>query len=157
MLVGLALPQYDFSLPGIPEIGWPFVRDSAQRAEELGFSSVWLSDHLFLDIAHYGAPERQQGSMEWRARLAALAAATERIRLGTLVVCNDLRLPTLLAKMATAIDLVSRGRLELGMGAGWYEDEYEAAGVPFDPPGIRIARLTEALQIVTGLLSGPEF
>jgi probable F420-dependent oxidoreductase len=156
MRFGLALPQYDFSLPGIPGIGWPSVREWARRAEELGFHSVWLSDHLFLDIARYGATERKQGAMECLATLAALASATERVRLGTLVVCNDLRLPTVLAKTATAIDLVSDGRLELGMGAGWYEDEYRAAGVPFEPPGVRIARLAEALQIVTGLLSRPE-
>jgi probable F420-dependent oxidoreductase len=156
MRFGLALPQYDFSVPGIPEIGWSFVRDWAQRAEELGFSSVWLSDHLFLDTARYGAAEHKHGAMECLATLAALAAATNRVRLGTLVVCNDLRLPTVLAKTATTIDLVSGGRLELGMGAGWYEEEYEAAGVPFEPPGVRIARLTEALQIVTSLLSSPE-
>src|SRR3982074_2393028 len=156
MLVGLALPQYDFCLPGIPEIGWSFVRDWAQRAEELGFSSVWLSDHLFLHVAPSGAPNSSKGPRKCLAPLAALAAVTERVRLGTLVVCNDLRLPTVLAKTATAIDLVSGGRLELGMGAGWYEDEYRAAGVPFEAPGIRIARLGESLQIVTGLLSRPE-
>ena len=70
MRFGLALPQYDFSVPGIPEIGWPFVRDWAQRAEELGFSSVWLSDHLFLDTTRYGAAERKQGLSGPRQSLA---------------------------------------------------------------------------------------
>src|SRR3981081_1325511 len=104
MRFGLALPQYDFSLPGIPEIGWSFVRDWAQRAEELGFSSVWLSDHLFLDVAHYGAPERKQGAMECLATLAALAAVTERVRLGPLVGCQHLRRPTPLANTANTRD-----------------------------------------------------
>lgn len=157
MRFGLALPQYDFSLPGGRPISWSHVRDWAQQAEELGFDSVWLSDHLFLDLARYGGSGEAQGAMECFTTLAALATVTSRVRLGSLVVCNDLRNPALVAKMAATIDLLSGGRLELGMGAGWYEAEYAAAGIPFGAPGVRVSRLAEAVQVVAGMLSSPSF
>lgn len=153
MRFGLALPQYDFSLPGISRIEWGRVKDHAQHAEELGYDSLWLSDHLFLDISKYGGPEDPSSAMECWTTLAALASITSSVRLGTLVVCNDLRHPALVAKMAATVDVISSGRLELGMGAGWYEPEYLAAGIPFDPPGVRSSRLAEAVQVVGGMLS----
>ena len=130
MRFGLALPQYDFSLPGPAGIDWSFVRDWAHHAEALGFDSVWISDHLFLDVARYGGPDQPRGAMECLGTLAALGAATSRLRLGTLVVCNDLRPPAIVAKTAANIDVISGGRLELGIGAGWYERDFKAAGVP---------------------------
>ena len=157
MRFGLALPQYDFSLPGPAQIDWPFVRDWAHHAEDLGYDSVWLSDHLFLDVARYGGPERPQGAMECLGTLAALSAATSRVRLGTLVVCNDLRPPAIVAKTAANIDVISGGRLELGIGAGWYEPEFKAAGVPFEAPGVRVSRLAEAVEVIGGMLSAPSF
>lgn len=157
MRFGLALPQYDFSLPGVRPIAWPFVRDWAQQAEEFGFDSVWLSDHLFLDLARYGGPEDRQGAMECFTTLGGLAASTSRVRLGTLVVCNDLRSPALVAKMAATLDVLTGGRIDLGLGAGWYEPEFAAAGIPFRSPEQRIARLEEAVQIVAGMLASPSF
>lgn len=154
---GLALPQYDYSLPGDGSISWAEVRDWAQRAEELGFDSVWLSDHLFLDVSKYGGSDEVQSAMECFTTLAALSATTRRIRLGSLVVCNDLRSPSLVAKMAATIDVISGGRLTLGMGAGWYEPEYTAAGIRFDPPNIRVDRFEEALQIISGMMRGRGF
>lgn len=151
MRFGLALPQYDYSLPSA-KTGWAAVVDWAVRAEELGFSSVWLSDHLFYDLARYGGPEGAQRGVECFTGLAALSAATSRIRLGSLVACNDLRSPAVLAKMAATVDVLSGGRLDLGIGAGWFEAEYRAAGIPFDPPAVRVERLGEALQILRGLL-----
>lgn len=124
----------------------------AVRAEELGFSSVWLSDHLFYDLGRYGGAQGAQRGVECFTGLAALSGATSRIRLGSLVACNDLRSPAVLAKMAATIDVVSGGRMQLGMGAGWFEAEYRAAGIPFDPPAVRVQRLGEALQILRGLL-----
>lgn len=153
MRFGLALPQYDFSLPGIARIEWAQVKDWAHMAEDLGYDSVWLSDHLFLDISKYGGPDTPSSAMECWTTLAALASVTSRVRLGTLVVCNDLRHPALVAKMAATVDVISAGRLELGLGAGWYEPEYQAAGIPFDPPGVRISRLAEAVQVVGGMLA----
>jgi probable F420-dependent oxidoreductase len=149
---GLALPQYDYSLPSNGKIRWQAVVDWAVRAEGLGFSSVWLSDHLFYDLSRYGGPAAPQKGVECFTGLSALAVATKRVRLGTLVACNDLRNPAVLAKMAATIDILSGGRLDLGMGAGWYQAEYRAAGIPFDPPAVRVERLSEAVQIVRGLL-----
>lgn len=157
MRFGLALPQYDFSLPGEGGISWPAVRDWAQRAEELGFDSVWLSDHLFWDLAKYGGVPDRQAAMECFTTLAALAAVTDRVRIGSLVVCNDLRAPTLVAKMAATLDVLSRGRVEIGLGAGWYEPEFQAAGLPFPSAGTRVERLAEAVQIVTGMLASDSF
>ena len=152
MQFGLALPQYDYSLPSNGKIRWQAVADWAVKAEDLGFRSVWLSDHLFYDLSRYGGPAGPQKGVECFTGLAALAVATKRVRLGALVACNDLRNPAVLAKMAATIDILSGGRLDLGMGAGWFQAEYRAAGIPFDPPAVRVERLSEALQIVRGLL-----
>lgn len=156
MKFGLALPQYDYSLSG-GNIDWPQLRDWAQRAEDLGFDSVWLSDHLFLDLAKYGGTDEPHGAIECLSALAALAAATNKVRIGSLVLCNDLRHPAMVAKSAATIDLLSHGRLELGIGAGWFEPEYVAAGIRFRSAGERVSRLEEALQIITGMLSSDEF
>lgn len=157
MKFGLALPHYDFSLPAPKRIDWPLVRDWAQRAEEMGFDSVWVSDHLFLDLSKYGGPADRRFAMECFTTLAALSQWTSRVRLGSLVACNDLRSPSLLAKMASTLSVLSKGRFELGMGAGWYEPEYRAAGIPLGSEGARIERLGEAVQVVRGMLSHPSF
>ena len=153
MRFGLALPHYDTSFAGEP-VRWDSVREVALVAERSGFDSIYVSDHFFLDWGKYGGPEDVQGSLECWTTVSALAAATERVRIGTLTLCNDFRNPALLAKMAATVDLLSGGRLDLGLGAGWYEPEYAAAGIPFERPGTRIDRLAEALQIVTRLLDG---
>lgn len=155
MHLGLALPHYDTSYRNEP-VSWPSVRDCALAAERSGFSSVWVSDHLFLDWGKYGGPATRQASLECWTTLTALAAATSDVRVGSLTLCNDLRSPGLLAKMASSLDLLSGGRLDLGLGAGWYEPEYEAAGIDFDPAGTRIRRLGEAVEIVGRLLAGEE-
>lgn len=157
MRFGLALPQYDYSLSPVSKIDWPSVVEWGRKAEGLGFDSVWLSDHLFVDLAKYGGSPEPQAVMECFTTLAALAATTNRVRLGSLVACNDLRSPALVAKMAATIDVLSAGRVEIGLGAGWYEPEYRAAGISFDSAGRRIERLAEAVQIVTGMLSSESF
>lgn len=156
MRFGLALPHYDFSLPEPGPVRWNSVVEWAVHAEALGFHSVWLSDHLFYDLARYGGPQGVQKGVECFTGLAALSAATSTVRLGTLVVCNDFRHPALLAKMVATLDVLSGGRVDLGMGAGWFQAEYLEAGIPFDPPGVRIERLSEALRIVRGLLDRGE-
>jgi alkanesulfonate monooxygenase SsuD/methylene tetrahydromethanopterin reductase-like flavin-dependent oxidoreductase (luciferase family) len=88
--------------------------------------------------------------------MAAIAASTTRIRVGSLALCNDFRPPALTAKMAASLDRLSGGRLDVGLGAGWYESEYERAGIPLDRAGIRIGRLGEAVEIVRRLLEGEE-
>jgi probable F420-dependent oxidoreductase len=121
------------------------IRAIAQQAEADGFDSVWLPDHLL----YRRSGEPTVGSWECWTILAALAEATRRVEIGTLVLNNSLRNPAILAKMATAVDEVSQGRLILGVGAGWNEPEYQSFGLPFDH---RVSRLEEALRILRPLL-----
>lgn len=120
----------------------------ARRVEALGFSTLLLRDHLLPD---YFGP--QLGPL---SAVATAAAVTTRLRVGTLVLDNDYRHPVVLAKEAATIDLLSGGRLELGLGAGWLRAEYDAAGITYDPPGDRIARLEESIGVLKGLFgTGP--
>ena len=121
------------------------IRAVAQQAERDGFDAIWLADHLL--YRNPGQPTR--GIWECWTMVAALAEATRRVEIGTLVLCNTFRNPAILAKMATAADEVSHGRLILGIGAGWNEPEYQAFGLPFDH---RVDRFEEALQILKPLL-----
>ena len=121
------------------------IRAVAQQAEADGFDSVWLPDHFF--YRNPGEPTR--GIWECWTMLAALAEATRRMEVGTLVTCNSFRNPAILAKMATTIDEISHGRLILGVGAGWNEPEYQAFGLPYDH---RVDRFEEALKILKPLL-----
>jgi len=156
MRIGLALPHYDYSFPDGKPLSWPRLVDAAQRAEALGFDSVWISDHFFLDLARYGGSAVPFGTIEPFTALAALATATERVRLGTLVACAPFRHPAHVAKMATAIDLISGGRFDLGLGAGWYEPEFGAFGYELAPTGDRFAMLEESVEVVAGLFAeGP--
>ena len=121
------------------------IREFALRAEEVGFDSIWLYDHLLYRPEGRGTI----GIWECWTMLSALAEVTRRVELGTLVVCNSFRNPAILAKMATTLDEVCGGRLILGLGAGWNQPEYEAFGLPFDH---RVSRFEEALQIIRPLL-----
>ena len=154
MRVGLALPHYDTSLAGEPA-SWEGVKRIARLAEASGFDSLWVSDHVFLDWSKYGGPSTAQRALECWTTMAAVAAVTERVRIGSMALCNDFRHPGLVAKMSASLDVLSGGRLELGLGAGWYEPEYAALGIEFDPPGVRIARLGESAEVIRSLWSGP--
>ncbi|SIS21153.1 LLM class F420-dependent oxidoreductase [Williamsia sterculiae] len=115
----------------------------AQTAEELGYDTFAIPDHL----------GNQVGPL---AALGALSQATSRIRLATSVLANGYRHPALLAKEATTIDVLSKGRLELGIGAGWMKEEFDKAGIEFEPAGVRLRRLDESLTVLDGLLRGEE-
>ena len=154
MRIGLALPQYDYSVPHESPLRFETIVEHAQRAEAWGYDSLWLSDHLFLDLAKYGGPPTRYGTFEPLATLAALAPQVTRVRLGTLVLCEALRPPVALAKSLATLDRVCGGRLDVGLGAGWYEPEYAAIGLPFPSAGARVTRLREAAEIVGGLLGG---
>jgi probable F420-dependent oxidoreductase len=154
MRIGLALPQYDYSVPGESPLTFPTLAAHAREAEALGYDSLWLSDHLFLDIAKYGGSAEPQGAFEPIATLGALAGIVARPRLGTLVLCEALRPPTVAAKALATLDRISGGRLDVGLGAGWYEPEYAAIGMDMPSPGTRIGRLREATEIIGGLLGG---
>ncbi len=118
---------------------WSEVRQLAERAEAVGFDSVWVMDHLLL----------RHPVWEGWSLLAALAASTQRVELGTLVLATSFRNPALVAKMADTVDEISGGRLILGLGAGWHEPEYRAFGYPFDH---RVSRFEEAFRIIRTLL-----
>src|SRR6266700_7613977 len=115
----------------------------ARQAEVLGYSTLLIPDHLGDQLAPIPA-------------LVAAADATSTLRVGSLVFDNDFRHPVVLAKEAATLDVLSGGRLELGLGAGWLTTDYEQSGIPCDPPGIRIDRMVEGLRVVKGLLGdGP--
>lgn len=152
MRIGLALPHYDFSFPDGGALSWERLSAAAQRAEGFGFDSLWISDHFFLSLERYGGGPEPQGSVEPLTALAGLAVATSRARLGALVLCAGFRHPAIVAKAAASLDLLSRGRLDLGLGAGWYEHEHRAFGYPFPRIGERFAILEETVAAVGALL-----
>jgi probable F420-dependent oxidoreductase len=119
----------------------------ARRAEALGYSTLLLRDHF--------VPEPFGDQLAPMLALTAAAGATRTLRVGSLVLDNDYRHPVMLAKEAATLDLLSEGRFELGIGAGWLRAEYQRAGLPFDDPAIRVGRLEESLQVLKGLLGGP--
>jgi probable F420-dependent oxidoreductase len=154
MRIGLTLPHYGFSLPEGRSISFEELAAHAVEAERLGFDSVWISDHFFYSIARYGGAEGVHGSLEPLTSLAALAPLTQRVRLGTLVLCAPFRHPAILAKSATTIDLLSGGRFDLGIGAGWYEDEFRAFGYAFPSVGERFSILEDTVEVLDALLPG---
>jgi len=122
--------------------------EQAQEAEELGFDSVWVNDHYWVE---QDDDHRRVGTLEPLIMLAYIAAATRRVRLGTLVLCDAFRHPGQLAREAATLADGSRGRFILGIGAGWHEREFDAFGIPF---ARRVSRLEETLTVLPGLLSG---
>jgi F420-dependent oxidoreductase-like protein len=139
---GVYVPQVAFTYPQIIE--------RARAAEAAGFDSLWLYDHL------YGPGQPELPSLEGWTLASYLLAQTTRLRVGHLVLCNNFRHPALLAKMATTLDVVSDGRLELGLGSGSVEAEHHQAGLPWGGAGPRSDRLGEALEILTHMFSdGP--
>lgn len=119
-------------------------RELARHCEDLGYATLTVSDHL----------DEQVGPV---AALMAAADATTTLRIGAMVFSNDFRHPVALAKEAATLDLLSDGRLEFGLGAGWLHSDYARGGIALDPAGVRIARLGEALHVIKGLWSGTAF
>jgi probable F420-dependent oxidoreductase len=139
--VGVQLPEVE------REVRWPELVAIGRSAEEVGFDSVWVGDHLL--YRGDGRPER--GPWEAWTVLAGLAAATERVALGPLVACAGFHAPAILAKQAATVDEISGGRLVLALGAGWNEVEFRAFGFPFDA---RAARFEESFEVVRRLVAG---
>ena len=136
----------------LPTRHFPDTRVFAERAEAAGYDAVAVEDHFFMR-SPMEAPEDPR--LECFTTLAAVAMVTRRVALTQLVACNAFRHPALTAKIATTLDHVSGGRLELGLGAGWFREEYEALGLDYPPPRVRIAQMREALQIVKRLWREP--
>ena len=156
MKLGLALPQYDYSVANEPTgaLRWEHVVEYAVAAERAGYDSLWLSDHLTLSLARYGGAAAEHELFNPIVTLAALARVVTRPRLGALVFCEALRPPSLLAKSLTTIDRISGGRIDVGIGAGWYEPDYDGIGMDIPPPRERLDRLREAVLVLRGMLDG---
>jgi alkanesulfonate monooxygenase SsuD/methylene tetrahydromethanopterin reductase-like flavin-dependent oxidoreductase (luciferase family) len=138
--VGIQLPEVE------REVRWPEYLAMAKAAEEVGFDSIWLGDHLL-----YRDDGRERGPWDAWTLLAALAAGTERVQLGPLVACTAFHPPGLIARMAAALAEVSGGRFVLGLGAGWNEDEFRAFDLAYDH---RVSRFEESFTIIRRLLAG---
>ncbi len=140
--------KVQFALFG-PQAGqsWHQLLERAHRCEQLGYHSIWLVDHMWTrgmpDLDHH----------ECTALMAGLSARTDKIRIGTLVMCNSYRNPALLAKTLCTIDHLSGGRLEIGYGAGWMEEEYRAYGYEFPSMGARLKAFEEGLHIMKSLFT----
>lgn len=137
--IGVQLPEVERFVP------WPEYADMAQRAEAVGYDSIWVGDHLLYDL-----PDGvTRGPYEAWTTLAALASITERVELGPLVASTAFHAPTMLAKQAATVDAISNGRLIAGLGAGWNRREFDGYGFPYDR---RVSRFEEALAIIAPLL-----
>jgi probable F420-dependent oxidoreductase len=119
-------------------------RDKVRKVEDLGYSTLFMPDHFGQELAPMPA-------------IAMAAALTTTLRIGSLVFDNDYKHPAILAKEAATIDVLSDGRLELGIGAGWMRSDYDALGLPYDPPATRVDRFEEALRVVKGCFTGEPF
>ena len=147
--LGLQIPNFSYGT-GVEKL-FPTVIAQAQEAEAAGFDSVFVMDH-FYQLPGLGTPD--QPMLEAYTALGALAAATEKVQLGTLVTGNTYRNPTLLAKAITTLDVISQGRAILGIGTGWFELEHDSLGYDFGTFTDRFNRLDESLQIILPMLAG---
>ncbi len=147
--LGLQIPNFSYGTP-VAEL-FPTVIAQAREAEAAGFDAVFVMDH-FYQLPMLGSPD--QPMLEAYTALGALAAATERVLLGTLVTGNTYRNPTLLAKIITTLDVISQGRAVLGIGTGWFELEHTQLGFEFGTFTERFAKLDEALRILLPMIAG---
>lgn len=147
--LGLQIPNFSYGT-GVSEL-FPTVIAQAREAEAAGFDSVFVMDH-FYQLPQLGTPD--QPMLEAYTALGALATATQKVQLGTLVTGNTYRNPTLLAKAITTLDVVSAGRAILGIGTGWFELEHDSLGFEFGTFTERFKKLDEALQIILPMLAG---
>ena len=153
MRFGVYLPQgFVQDLSGVKRgEEWSSVLTIAGEAERLGFDSVWVSDHF-----HTFPDPTQENVFEAFTLLASVAATTERVRLGQMCICVGFRAPSYLAKVTSSIDVISGGRLDVGLGAGWYGDEFTSYGYRFPKASVRIAQLGEAIEILKAMWTEDE-
>ncbi|MHA2296814.1 MAG: LLM class F420-dependent oxidoreductase [Candidatus Hodarchaeales archaeon] len=153
LIEGLVMSNIRFGVQIEPQFGFDYqtVEKIALKAEKVGFDSIWASDHFFLDDK-----SEDTNCMEAWTLIAALAAKTQTLRLGTLVTGNSYRYPAILAKIAATVDMISNGRLEFGIGAGWKEIEYKAYSIPFPSVKDRMDQLEESIQVIIDLWTEPK-
>src|SRR5512135_1261969 len=151
---GLIVPQgWRMDLVGIsdPIEAYETMTRVAQEAEALGFASIWLIDHF-----HTVPEPTQEVTFECWTSTAALARNTKRVRIGQIVTCNSYRNPALVAKMASTVDVLSHGRLNFGIGAGWHQHEYRAYGYEYPDAPTRLRQLHEAVQVIVAMWTQEE-
>ncbi|MDQ2886779.1 MAG: LLM class F420-dependent oxidoreductase [Chloroflexota bacterium] len=154
MKYGISLPQgwiMDLASIKDPVEAYEAMTRVAQTADELGYDSAWLVDHF-----HTIPRPSQEVTFESWTTTAAVARDTKRIRIGQMVTCNSYRNPALLAKMASTVDVLSHGRLNFGIGAGWYEHEYRAYGYEYPDGPERLCQLREAVQVILAMWTQEE-
>lgn len=154
VLFGMFMPQgWKMELSSIDGAvaKWQKAVEIAVLIDELGFDSLWVYDHF-----HNVPAPAQEAVFECWSSMAAISQRTSRVRLGQMVGCNSYREPGLLAKITSTIDVISGGRLDWGIGAGWYETEYHGYGYSFPRPKDRIGMMTETVQIVRSMWTEPE-
>ncbi len=139
---GLFSPQAGLSYKSLLE--------RAANAEKLGYHSIWLVDHFW----NRGVPDADV--LECTTAMSALGAATSKLRIGSLVLCNSFRNPAMLAKVLATIDNISSGRAEIGLGAGWMDEEYKAYGYEFPSMGARLRQLEEGVQILKAMMTAKQ-
>ena len=144
MKIGAFIPQgWRMDLSGVTkENQWKTILDSASKIENLGYESIWVYDHF-----HTVPTPTQDPTYECWSLMSALSQTTSRVRLGQMCTCNSYRNPSYLTKVASTIDVMSGGRLEYAIGAGWYDQEYKAYGYEYPSAGIRLKMLEESLII----------
>lgn len=150
MRIGLMIPQgWKYEYNGWdPATAWARTLELARDAETLGFESEWVFDHF-----HTVPDVTDEITFESFTTLTAMAGVTKRVRLGHMVICNGFRNPALVAKLASTLDVASSGQFELGIGAGWKEDEWLAYGYGFPPTAERLKALHDGLEVITRMLA----
>jgi len=154
VVFGVFMPQgWKMELAGLPDATakWDAAVGIAVRAEELGYDSIWVYDHV-----HNVPRPAHEAVFECWTTMAAVSQLTSTIRLGQMVGCNSYRNPALLAKITSTVDVISGGRLDWGIGAGWYENEYRSYGYEYPKPKDRIGMLRESVEIVRSMWTQPE-
>jgi F420-dependent oxidoreductase-like protein len=154
MIFGMFMPQgWKMELSGIDGAAakWDKAVEIAVKAEELGYDSIWVYDHF-----HNVPRPAHEAVFECWTTIAAISQRTSRVRLGQMVGCNSYRNPAVLAKITSTVDVISGGRLDWGIGAGWYENEYKGYGFEFPKPKDRIGMLNESVEIVRSMWTQAE-
>ena len=146
--------KFGVNIDEAPEMLWNVdytaTKTMTKQAEALGYKSLWVMDHFYWGKGPRGGSGEGVVFEPWTL-LAALASETETMKLGVMVSCNSFRHPSVTAKIATTIDVISNGRIILGYGAGWFQEEYEAFGFPFLPPATRLQQMREAIIVIKKL------
>ena len=149
-------PPFRFAVQATNATGGREWRDTVRKVEDLGYSTLFLADHYLGPGPAQRAAHTPRQDLAPIAAMAAAAACSDSLRIGCRVFCIDYHVPAVLAKEAATLDLLSDGRLEMGIGAGWSEVEYAAMGLDFDRPGRRIAKLAEVVSLIKAHWQGEE-